>query len=416
MRDISIRAGLWSREKKPNWGKICGIVYLNRLMAGRVVGHPMHSTNLRNAHSKIRIIHIANLKLTLQRFVEPLSTNSINGEFEHLHVHADSSESHLESALTLSFGRSKLGIFMAWIDARKNARLLASGDPDIVHIHTPAAALALFPSLLKIKKTGAKVVYTARGSFDEGGGVARKVLWRFLDPLKWRVWDGVCVTNDHLLEIADTRPQRVRKKVSVGAAIPNWDATFQSDGHTVRSVNGNPLRLAWVGRLSKDKRLQDFIKLVTELDESLPRGCVGEVIGASLEGDGKEVHLPPSDNIVFHGWVDSPIEIIALCDALISTSIREGYGLAPLEAALVGTPTIAVANHGTRESVPRVGGLLVRPLRPSELFNAVRAFSETAPEWKIGNRARVQKLAMTLIEESHPKAEMTEFYREVALG
>jgi len=378
------------------------------------VGHPLHSTDLRNDHSKIRIIHIANLKLTLQRFVEPLSTNSINGGFEHLHVHSDSSEGYLESALTLSFGRSKLGIFIAWIDARKNARILASGDPDIVHIHTPAAALALLPSLLKIKKTGAKIVYTARGSFDEGGGVARRALWNFLDPLKWRIWDGVCVTNDHLLKIAETIPQRVNRKISVGAAMPNWDSKFQSDSCSMKYEYENPLRLVWVGRLAKDKRLQDFIKLVTELDESLSMGCTGEVIGASLEGDGNEIYVPPSENITFHGWVESPTKIILRCDALISTSIREGYGLAPLEAALVGTPTIAVANHGTRESVPRVGGLLVRPDRPFELFNAVRAFSETTPEWKFDNRARVQKLAMTLMAESNPKKEMIHFYREVA--
>lgn len=365
-------------------------------------------------YNRIRVLHVANLGLTLQRFVVPLAQSSNDVQFEHLYAHSSPACGIDASTIHLSFGRSKVGILNAWRHAKNNAELILSVNPDIVHIHTPAAAISLITSLRKVKKNGIKVVYTARGSFDEGGNMTRRVLWHFLDPLKWRIWDGICVINDHLLAIAEASPKRVHRKISVGAAAPNWDSTIQSDAPRGKSQNGDPLRLVWVGRLAKEKRLQDFISLVTVLDKSLPMGCIGEVIGASLEGDGKEIHVSHSDNLVFHGWVESPTKIISRCDALISTSIREGYGLAPLEAALVGTPTFAVANHGTRESVPVIGGRLVRPNKPLELMEAVIAFAETTPEWKSDNRARVQQLATIYMEKSDPKAEMIDFYCEIA--
>lgn len=374
------------------------------------------STNGRGSmHNQIRVLHAANLGVTLERFVVPLSHSNNDVQFEHLYAHSSPEGGIAASPIHLSFGRSKLGILNAWRNTTKNAQLILSVNPDIVHIHTPATALSLITSLRKVKKNGIKVVYTARGSFDEGGNLIQRTLWHFLDPLKWTIWDGICVINDHLMAIAETGPQRIRRKISVGAAAPNWDSAVQSDWPLGKPQDGEPLRLVWMGRLAKDKRLQDFMSLVTALDKSLSIGCIGEVLGASLEGDGKkEAHISHSENVVFHGWVESPTQIIARCDALISTSIREGYGLAPLEAALVGTPTFAVANHGTRESVPAVGGRLVRPNRPLELLEAVLTFSKTTPEWKSKNRAKVQQLATTFMENSDPKLEMIDFYCDVA--
>jgi len=363
---------------------------------------------------KVRIIHIANLNLTLERFVEPLASTRNNTEFEHLYVYSNSSSGRSRSAINLSIDRSYIGILKSWLRVKENVKGILGAKPNIIHVHTPATAFALIPSLRKVKKRGIQLVYTARGSFDEGGNVVRKFFWHFLDPLKWTIWDGVCVVNDHLLNIAEMDSRRICKKISIGAALPNRALAGFVHVTPRAPQEVRPLRLAWVGRLDKDKRFPDFISLVSELNRSLPRGCIGEVIGAYIEGDGGPVSLPDLDNIRYHGWLESPSTILCRCDVLISTSTREGYGLVPLEAALVGTPTIAVANHGTRESVPAVGGVLVRSGRTAELLEAVLDFETETPELKSLNRCRVHQLAEALVEGSDPEAEMLDFYKEVA--
>jgi glycosyltransferase involved in cell wall biosynthesis len=290
---------------------------------------------------------------------------------------------------------------------------LSSICPTIIHIHTPAAAISLLPSLLKLKQQGIKTVYTARGGFDEGGKPVRKLIWHFADPLKWRIWDGVCVVNEHLLKIAQRNSNRVSAKISLGAAIPNWEPTNQTESAERGLSEAVPLRLVWVGRLTEDKRLEDFIQLVNSLDVLLATGCVGEIIGASLDGDGKMPDQITAKTMIYHGWVDSPSNVVSHCDLLISTSVREGYGLAPIEAALVGTPTVAVANHGTRESVRLVGGRLVARNRPDQLLEVIREFAETPNDSKVANRIRVQKLAYSLVNNSSTRDEMDRFYFDV---
>jgi hypothetical protein len=157
-----------------------------------------HDKESEHTKSKIRIVHIANLGLTLQRFVKPLSTCGSEEMLENLYVYADRPSNGGESAIKISVVRSKIGILKAWFKAKENAERLVTAQPDIIHVHTPATALALLPSLRKAKKHQIKIVYTARGSFDEGGSLARRFVWHLIDPLKWRVWDGVCVVNHHL--------------------------------------------------------------------------------------------------------------------------------------------------------------------------------------------------------------------------
>lgn len=362
----------------------------------------------------MRIIQIASLGVTLEKFVLPVCTVDDKEIYEYFFVHSSNLHGNLESAVPLRVGRKKMGILSSWLNVNSNSRNLMSLTPTLINVHTPSTAFSLFPTLIRMRKQGVKLVYTARGSFDEGGNWLRRFLWKFIDPLNWRIWDGVCVVNNHLLDKARMVPQRVNAKFSLGAAVPNIDPKLLIGPSVTQAADGfRPIRLAWVGRPATDKRLGDFEHIVNRLASVIPQGCVGEVIGTNFEGDGRAPRRSNSAHIRYHGWLDAPHTVVSDCDFLISTSVREGYGMAPLEAALVGTPTIAVANHGARELVPYIGGRLVRQGKLEEIVAVVKEFAEQPVEIRDQKRIRVQQLSRSFLAESNLHVELERFYEEI---
>lgn len=362
----------------------------------------------------MRIVQIASLGVTLEKFVLPVSRVSDDRPYEYFFIHASDGHEGLASTVPLRVGRKKLGIVSSWLSVSSNTRNLMSLTPSLINIHTPATAFSLLPTLIKLRKRGMKLVYTARGSFDEGGNRFRRTLWNFIDPINWQIWDGVCVVNKHLFIKAQKVSNRENIKLPLGAAVPNIDPDMLSTTCGGDAVDEfRPIRLVWVGRPAKDKRLKDFEHIVSRLAAEVPQGCVGEVVGAHFEGDGRPAKRSTSDQIRYHGWLDSPQNVIQYCDFLISTSVREGFGMAPLEAALVGTPTIAIANHGTRELIPRIGGYLVREGRLEEIIEIVKVYAEQPSKIRVQKRVRVLQLSGSLLAESNLQVELEDFYREI---
>ena len=362
----------------------------------------------------MRIVQIASLGVTLEKFVLPVCRVNDDQTTNYFFVHSSNSHGAFESAVPLRVGRSKVGILTSWLYMNSNSRNIMALTPTLINIHTPATAFSLLPTLIRVRKQGVKLVYTARGSFDEGGNWFRRILWKIVDPLNWRIWDGVCVVNNHLLIKAQKAPQRNITKLSLGAAVPNIDPKLPTLTDTEVPSNGlGPIRLAWVGRLAKDKRLHDFEQIVNGLASVLSQGCVGEVIGTNFEGDGRTRKRSNSAHINNHGWLDAPDTVVRNCDFLISTSVREGYGMALLEAALVGTPTIALANHGTRELVPYIGGRLVRQGNLEEIIEIVQEFAGQPAEIRTQKRIRVQQLSRSFLIESNLQGELEHFYKKI---
>ena len=360
----------------------------------------------------IRIVQVASLYATLMRFVAPILRQTSHDGIEYVLVSGDTPHTDGETSTRIHISRTTRSLLVSWLLFAANTRKLANLGPSGIHVHTPATAIALRPALSTMRRRGVKLIYTSRGGFDEGGDWVRRTLWSLLNPLRWSMWDGVCVTNEHLLTEARRFGHSDARKISLGAALPNVETQMPPEGDSFKAANYGPFRLAWVGRLDRDKRFEDFLYVVKALDRTLPGGCVGEVIGSSMTGD-QSRHVASHPQVRFHGQVDVPAAIVEKCDLLISTSVREGYGLGPLEAALVGTPTIAIANHGTRESVPPVGGLLVEPGELDQMVALAQDIAELSAVEFLRLRNQVQKKAQSLLDQSDPADEVLDVYRAV---
>ena len=78
------------------------------------------------------------------------------------------------------------------------------------------------------------------------------------------------------------------------------------------------------------------------------------IVGSGSQADLLQQKAVNHENIKFEDWTDDHVSYLKAADCLLFPSVSEGYGLAPMEASIVGTPVImndvGVANCELRSS------------------------------------------------------------------
>jgi glycosyltransferase involved in cell wall biosynthesis len=137
------------------------------------------------------------------------------------------------------------------------------------------------------------------------------------------------------------------------------------DPRPVVAADATGARLSVLARLVPHKQVDHAFRVVRSLRDRFPDiglDVIGdgwwrdELVGAAL-AEGVE------DRVLFHGRVsaDRRDELLATSAAMLLPSVKEGWGLAVVEAAAQGTPTIAYRSAGgvTESVVDGETGLLV---------------------------------------------------------
>jgi glycosyltransferase involved in cell wall biosynthesis len=95
--------------------------------------------------------------------------------------------------------------------------------------------------------------------------------------------------------------------------------------------------------------------------------------------------LKLSDRVMFLGYNSNPYPFIRYADALVLPSLWEGFGLAAVEAAVLGVPVVASKVGGLRELVPKVvEGCSVTPADPVALAEAIKGTVHAAHDVRHG--------------------------------
>ncbi|WJY98422.1 glycosyltransferase family 4 protein [Corynebacterium fournieri] len=125
------------------------------------------------------------------------------------------------------------------------------------------------------------------------------------------------------------------------------------------------LHLVTLSRLVPHKRIEEAIDAVSQID-----GAVLDIIGSGWwEDELREYAAPHGDKVVFHGHVSEPYKHALLQRAALHLlpSRKEGWGIAVIEAAQHGVPTVAYASAGgVADSI--CDGVTGRLVEPGEEF------------------------------------------------
>lgn len=195
-----------------------------------------------------------------------------------------------------------------------------------------------------------------------------------------------------LTEVQGIDPAKLRMAPLTGLTVD------ESHGFKPRDP-ARPFTIAYVGRLSRQKRPDVFLLLVRHLARR------GVPVRAILHGDGELSELVDAlldrfrlRETVEQRFEDTAVETtLAESDLLVVTSINEGLTLTTFEAIAAGVPVLS-ADVGSQRTVVRDGMLLPRPardfVREAEVQISTLVVSESARErvWK-AQRKRVSDFA-----------------------
>ena len=109
----------------------------------------------------------------------------------------------------------------------------------------------------------------------------------------------------------------------------------------------------FLGRLTREKDPLRFLHLIAEAKKE--KGTIKAIVigdGSMREAMSKYIHqMDLESNVYMKGFQENPYPYLRYANTLLMTSIWEGFGLAALEAMLLGCPVLATPVGGLQKLV-----------------------------------------------------------------
>lgn len=241
-------------------------------------------------------------------------------------------------------------------------KIIRSGGYDVVHCNTPVGGILSRLVCAPLRKKGLKVVYTAHGfHFYRGAPVKNWLLYYPLELIFSYVTDCLITINTEDFAFAQKR-LRAKKTVYIPGVGVDTDRFAFEAGVLDRSALGIPedaFLLVSVGELNSNKNHRVVMKAMA--------GLKNPMIHYAIAGNGPldtylkqlAAQLGLINRVHFLGYRRDIPQLYKTAQACVLPSIREGLGLAGIEAMAAGLPVIAADNRGTRDFVvPGKNGML----------------------------------------------------------
>lgn len=269
----------------------------------------------------------------------------------------------------------------------KTYQLIRREKFDVVHVHTPIAALI---GRLAAKLAGVPVkIYTAHGFyFHDAMPAAKRSFHVALEKL-----GSAC--GDFIMTVS-AEDEAVAKKLGIAKAgkvetIYNGIDTTHFDPARFSPEERKRLRdeaqisegafvIGFVGRLVREKGLFELFDAVHQLTSRFPSLhllIVGDTLPSDHDGSKNEIvqrvdELGLRSRVTFAGLVEDTAPWLACMDVFALPSYREGMPVSLLEAMGMELPCIATNIRGCREEIEDgTSGLLVEPRNAQALASAM---------------------------------------------
>lgn len=321
----------------------------------------------------MNILYVTTISLTMNSFFKP-HIELLVREGHHVDIACNGKELALDGLYSelgcgfhqIDFSRSPL--------SPQNVRaygqlkqVIANGQYDVVHCHTPNAAAVTRLVCRKFRrKTGLKVFYTAHGfHFYKGAPKRNWMLYYPVEKFCSRFTDKLITINreDHELANRKFKAKEVCYIPGVGIDLSRFEAV-QVDRAAKRRelcVPEDALLLISVGELNEGKNHRVILQAMAEIgDEHLHYLIVGK--GDSLQAlqAYAEEHRM-AERVHFLGYRKDVAELYKISDICCFPSVREGLPVALMEAMACGVPVVCSRIRGNTDLIGEDGGFLADP-------------------------------------------------------
>lgn len=221
----------------------------------------------------------------------------------------------------------------------------------LIHCHTPIAAALTRIAAKDI--IGAKVLYTAHGFHFYKGAPFSSIIYKIVEKLLAKYTDVLVTINSE--DYDNAKKFQLRKGGRViripGAGIST--ARFKRSTPLYKKAGTEVIRLVSVGELNDNKNhiaairgmaiLRDLLKTYNIKYEIYGKGPARDKLDQTIK------LLRLEDRVTLCGYCEDTAQMLLSADVFLFPSIREGLGLAAVEALAAGVPVIALNQRGSRE-------------------------------------------------------------------
>lgn len=278
---------------------------------------------------------------------------------------------------------TKSPITKANLLAFKQLKKVLKNDYDLIHCHTPIVGILTRMLANKYRKSGTRVIYTTHGfTFTDRSSKKVWLMYYTLELIMSRFCDAIITINHEDYNNAKKMHcKNVYIIPSVGIDISRFENVQIDRGKYRESLGVSPqdTMVLAVGELSVRKNQQIIIRAIAQLPDKERYVfviCGRAVINSTVEHDLRQIADDLNVRVCLIGHrLDIP-QINVCADIAVIPSLREGFGLAGVEALASGVPVIGSDVQGIREYViPGRTGYLCDPCNEQEFAEAIEKIS-----------------------------------------
>lgn len=282
---------------------------------------------------------------------------------------------HCDKHFDIPFERSPLNKnnITAYTQLKK---IINENNYDIIHCHTPVAAMLTRFAARKARKQGTKVIYTAHGfHFFKG---APLINWLIYFPVEWicSFLTDILITinrEDYQLAKKAMRTKTIKYVPGVGLDIVNLE-NIEIERNKKRKEIGVPkdsILLFSVGELNNNKNHKVIIEALKRLDNPMIHYCIAGQGELETKLKNLAARLGVQKQVHFLGFRSDVIELYSISDIFCFPSYREGLSLSLMEAMSVGLPVVCSNIRGNKDLITSNGGFLCNPNNINEFYDAI---------------------------------------------
>lgn len=235
-------------------------------------------------------------------------------------------------------------------------KLVMEHNYDIVHCHTPIAAMCTRVACRSLRKKNVKVIYTAHGfHFFKGAPLLN---WLVYFPIEWVcsfMTDVLVTINNEDYQISEKR-LHAKKNIhvpGVGIDVKKYADVSIDLVQKRREINvpEDAVILLSVGELIKRKNHSIVFEILAKLNNPSVHYCLagrGDLMD-DLKAFANTYHI--ENRIHFLGFRIDIAELCKAADIFVFPSIHEGLPVALMEAIASGLPCVASDIRGNHELV-----------------------------------------------------------------
>lgn len=294
---------------------------------------------------------------------------------------------------------------------------------DLIHCHTPIPGVVTRIAANKYRMKGTKVIYTTHG-FTFTDRTSRKSWLIYYNVEKFMSYfcDAIITINHEDFKNAEKMHcKNVFIIPSVGLDNSRFE-NLQINRDEYRKsigVDKDEIMVLTVGELSVRKNQQIIIKAIAKLKDKEKYVlviCGHAVVESTLTDDLQELARKLGVNVRMLGHrLDIP-QINACADIAVIASLREGFGMAGIEAMASGVPVIGSDVQGIREYIkPGKTGLFCDPTDENTLMTAINKLSHMSEKEKYIMKNECKKMAM-MFDVHKSKERMMDIYKYILEG